>query len=121
MSNTSNDQAVVYNPNKLFDHLIEKFSLKNDAALARHLGLAPPVVSKIRHHHLPVSAAVLIRIHEVTDISIRDLRYLMGDRRDKFRISDADGRTRSNKLEDVASFSQTRNPPTNLQSQAAAV
>jgi hypothetical protein len=27
-------------------------------------------------------------MHEVSDLSIRDLRILMGDRRDKFRISD---------------------------------
>ena len=27
-------------------------------------------------------------MHEVSDLSIRDLRYLMGDRRAKFRISD---------------------------------
>jgi hypothetical protein len=27
-------------------------------------------------------------MHEVSDLSIRDLRYLMGDRRNKFRISD---------------------------------
>jgi hypothetical protein len=31
---------------------------------------------------------LLIRMHEVSDLSIRDLRYLMGDRRNKFRISD---------------------------------
>jgi hypothetical protein len=27
-------------------------------------------------------------MHEVSDLSIKDLRILMGDRRDKFRISD---------------------------------
>ena len=48
----------------------------------------PPVISKIRHHRLPVGASLLIRMHEVSDLSIRDLRYLMGDRRNKFRISD---------------------------------
>jgi len=50
--------------------------------------VAPPVISKIRHHRLPVGASLLIRMHEVSDLSIRDLRYLMGDRRNKFRISD---------------------------------
>ncbi|MES2931912.1 MAG: hypothetical protein V4805_00265 [Pseudomonadota bacterium] len=77
-----------YNPNRLLDTLIEKLRLKNDAALSRALEVAPPVISKIRHHRLPVGASLLIRMHEVSDLSIRDLRYLMGDRRDKFRISD---------------------------------
>jgi len=40
----------------------------------------------------PVGAAMLIRMHEVSDLTIRDLRYLMGDRRQKFRISDAQGK-----------------------------
>jgi 2-methylcitrate dehydratase PrpD len=47
-----------------------------------------PVISKIRHRRLPVGASLLIRMHEVSDLSIRELRNLMGDRREKFRISD---------------------------------
>lgn len=77
-----------YNPNHLLDILLGKMQLKNDAALSRMLEVAPPVISKIRHHRLPVGASLLIRMHEVSDLSIRDLRYLMGDRRAKFRISD---------------------------------
>lgn len=80
---------IVYDPNNLLDALIEKLKLKNDAALSRALEVAPPVVSKIRHRRLPVTAAVLIRMHEVTGLSIADLRMLMGDRRSKFRMSDA--------------------------------
>ena len=74
--------------NDLLDAVLRKTGLKNDAALARALEVAPPVISKIRHHRLPVGASLLIRMHEVSDLSIRDLRYLMGDRRNKFRISD---------------------------------
>lgn len=79
---------VEYDPNKLLDALIEKLSLKNDAALSRILEVAPPVISKIRHRRLPVGASLLIRMHEVSDLSIQELRTLMGDRRAKFRISD---------------------------------
>lgn len=82
------DDLLNYNPNRLLDTLIENLHLKNDAALSRALEVAPPVISKIRHHRLPVGASLLIRMHEVSDLSIRDLRYLMGDRRAKFRISD---------------------------------
>ena len=81
------DEALTYNPNRLLDSLIEIMHLKNDAALARALEVAPPVISKIRHMKLPVGASLLIRMHEVSELSIRDLRYLMGDRRKKFRIS----------------------------------
>lgn len=77
-----------YDPNRLLDTLIERLRIKNDAALSRALEVAPPVISKIRHNRLPVGASLLIRMHEVSDLSIRELRQLMGDRRAKFRISD---------------------------------
>jgi hypothetical protein len=79
---------LAYDPNNLLDTLIDKLHLKNDAALSRALVVAPPVISKIRHRRLPVGASLLIRMHEVSDLSIRELRTLMGDRREKFRISD---------------------------------
>jgi hypothetical protein len=81
-----------YDPNRLLDTLLERLGLKNDAALSRALEVAPPVISKIRHRRLPVGAALLIRMHEVSELTIRDLRYLMGDRRQKFRLSDAQGK-----------------------------
>ena len=36
---------VKYNPGKLLDTLITKLQLKNDAALSRELGVAPPMIS----------------------------------------------------------------------------
>ncbi|WP_256081082.1 hypothetical protein [Massilia sp. YIM B04103] len=83
---------IQYNPDRLLDTLIERLRLKNDAALARALEVAPPVISKIRHRRLPVGASLLIRMHEVSELTIRDLRYLLGDRRQKFRISDVQGK-----------------------------
>jgi hypothetical protein len=59
------DDLLQYNPNRLLDTLIENLRLKNDAALSRALEVAPPVISKIRHHRLPVGASLLIRMHEV--------------------------------------------------------
>jgi hypothetical protein len=76
-----------YDPNKLLDHLIEILNLKNDATLSRLLEVAPPVISKVRHRVLPVGPALLIRMHEVSNLNIRDLKDLMGDRRQKKRIS----------------------------------
>ena len=75
-----------YDPSHLLDTLQATLKLKNDAALSRTLGLSPPVISKIRHRQIPVGASVLIRIHEVTHLSIAVLRGLMGDRRKQYRI-----------------------------------
>ena len=66
-----------YNPNHLLDILLGKMQLKNDAALSRLLEVAPPVISKIRHNTLPIGATILIRMHEISDFSIRELRELM--------------------------------------------
>lgn len=77
-----------YDPNQMLESLISQLKLKNDAALSRALEVSPPVISKIRHRRLPVSASLLIRMHEVCGLSISDLRHMMGDRRGKFRISD---------------------------------
>ena len=75
-----------YDPSRLLDTLRITLEAKNDAALARMLGLSPPVISKVRHQQIPVGASVLIRLHEVTGMSIAHLRALMGDRRKQFRI-----------------------------------
>lgn len=83
----SDNDLPSYNPSRLLDTIIENLYLKNDAQLCRLLEVAPPKISNIRHHRLPIGASMLIRMHEVTGLSIRDLRYLMGDRRKKFRIS----------------------------------
>lgn len=66
-----------YNPNRVLDAIIDKLQLKNDAALSRALEVAPPVISKIRHNTLPIGATILIRMHEISDFSIRELRELM--------------------------------------------
>ncbi len=70
-------EPAAYNPNYLLDAIIKKLNLKNDAALSRALEVAPPVISKIRHKTLPIGATILIRMHEVSDFSIRELRDLM--------------------------------------------
>ena len=88
MIENQTSEPAHYDPNNLLETLIEKLNLKNDAALSRALEVAPPLISKIRHRRLPVGASLLIRMHEVSQLSIKDLRLLMGDRRNKFRISD---------------------------------
>jgi hypothetical protein len=70
-------EGAVYDPNRVLDAIIQKLRLKNDAALSKVLEVAPPVISKIRHNTLPIGATILLRMHEVSDFSIRELRALM--------------------------------------------
>jgi len=81
MSQSTHTQAATaaqYNPNHLLDILLGKLQLKNDAALSRVLEVAPPVISKIRHHRLPLGASLMIRMHEVSDLPIREIKALAG-------------------------------------------
>ncbi|SFU91612.1 hypothetical protein [Pseudoduganella namucuonensis] len=75
-----------YDPNRLLDHIVEKLQLKNDAALSRLLQVEAPTISKIRHRKLRVGAGMLLRLHEVSNLSIQELRELMGDRRRRLRV-----------------------------------
>ncbi|MCG2584279.1 hypothetical protein [Massilia sp. TS11] len=63
-------------PNVLLDTIIKKMQLKNDAELCRLLEVQPPIISKIRHRKLAVGATILLRMHEKSDISIKELKEL---------------------------------------------
>jgi len=80
-------QEESFDPNKLLDALIDMLQLKNDAALSRRLGVSPATISNIRRGRLPVGASMLVRMHDESGISIKELRAIMGDRREKFRMS----------------------------------
>jgi hypothetical protein len=99
MDNQNLPNQIKYNPDNLLTSIIGKLNLKNDAALSRALEVAHPIISRIRHRRLPVGASLLIRMHEVTNLSIEDLRLLMGDRRNKFRMSDRQFVPRSTQIE----------------------
>lgn len=77
-----------YKPEVLLDAVIAHLGIRNDAALSRRLEVAPPVISKIRRRTLPIGATLIIRIHEETGWTIKDIRSKMGDNREKFRIPD---------------------------------
>lgn len=62
---------------RLFDHLLRKFKLKNDAALARALSLAPPVISKVRSGDLITSPATILLVHEKMSMSVAEIRKVM--------------------------------------------
>jgi plasmid maintenance system antidote protein VapI len=67
-----------YAPGNLLDALIARMQLKNDAALARVLLLPPPVISKIRRKQVGITPAIMVRIHDITGLSISEIRGHMG-------------------------------------------
>jgi len=64
---------VTHVDNQLLDFLRREMDLKTDRELAQLLQLGFPTISKIRHG-TPVSDAVILRIHECTDIPVRVIR-----------------------------------------------
>lgn len=62
------------NENALLDLAAEMLKAKNDAQLARDLEVAPPVISKIRHARLPVGASMVVKLHEATGMTVREIK-----------------------------------------------
>jgi hypothetical protein len=72
----SNSETTI-DQNKLVDYLLKKMHLKNDAALSRLLDVAPPVISKVRHHRLLVGASLIIRIMEKCDLPLAEIKSFL--------------------------------------------
>ncbi|HYD95339.1 MAG TPA: hypothetical protein VEC01_08435 [Noviherbaspirillum sp.] len=76
-----------YDPNRLFDVLIHRFQLDDDRALAHALHVDPALIARIRYGEQALDPSLLIRVNEIFDINMRELRRLMGDRRAEYRLS----------------------------------
>jgi hypothetical protein len=72
---------VAQDPDNLLDMLMEQCGLKYDGALARMLGVAPSIISKIRGRRLPIGPALLLRILEITDTNLSGLQRQLAYRR----------------------------------------
>jgi plasmid maintenance system antidote protein VapI len=62
---------------KLLDHIKETYGVKNDAEISRKLEVAPPIISRIRNGKCQVSAEIMIRIHEVFEMPIKDIKAML--------------------------------------------
>lgn len=82
-----NTNQKTYDPNNLIDAVTARLALKNDAAVARALKVETPIIEKVRSNKLPLGGYLLMRLREVTGMSVTDLQDLMGDRRRKFRMN----------------------------------
>jgi hypothetical protein len=63
--------------NRLLDTIVTLKRLKNDAALSRLLETSPPSVSKLRSGARVLGAAVLLRMHDVSDLPIADMKAML--------------------------------------------
>jgi plasmid maintenance system antidote protein VapI len=68
----------VLNAAYMLDVVISNQNLKNDAALARALKVAAPVISKVRNNVLPVGATLLVKLHEATGMTTKEIKTLAG-------------------------------------------
>lgn len=70
--------SPTYDPNRLLDEVLRIGALKNDAALSRAFGIAPPVISKYRHRKLAICDSMILRIHEIFGMPISMIKELGG-------------------------------------------
>ena len=70
--------AAHCNHGPMLDALMVSLKVTSDAALSRKLMVPPPVISKLRNNKIGVSAGLLVRIHDVTGMSINKVRTLLG-------------------------------------------
>ncbi len=84
---TAQATQAAYDPDRLFDTLRQRLQLHSDKALAKLLQIAPPLLARLRQSGVPVSGSLLMRIHDATGIAIDELRRVLGDRRQRLRLS----------------------------------
>jgi hypothetical protein len=67
---------TVQTPHKLFDYIREMYSLKTDAQLAHILNTRTPMISKIRNGVIRMTPALVIAVHEQTNIPVSKIKEM---------------------------------------------
>ena len=62
---------------KLLNVIKKIYGINNDAELCRTLDVPPPTISKIRNGKIIVSADMILKIHEVLGMPVKDIRKLL--------------------------------------------
>ena len=73
-----------YSPSDLLDELKTLLNIKNDLSFSKKFGFSPAHISKLRHNKAVVTPHFLLRIHDISQISISDLKKMMKDNRKLF-------------------------------------
>jgi hypothetical protein len=67
---------TVQTPHKLFDYIREMYNLKTDAQLAHILNARTPMISKIRNGVMRMTPALVIAVHEQTNIPVSKIKEM---------------------------------------------
>ncbi len=62
---------------KLFEYLMRKYNLRDDAALADFLYTSPSVISQVRNDKIPFSHRLILTTYDKTKLSIEDIRKMV--------------------------------------------
>lgn len=81
-----NMQQGSYDPDRLLTYLTQLLQLKNDIALSRALRISHALLIAIREQKIAIAGAILIQMQEISNLSIAEMRSLMGDRRRTCRM-----------------------------------
>ncbi len=84
MKISRDELPFTYRPDLLVDQLIHRLGVRTSSGLARRLDVSPSMISKVRNLRSPVTAELLVLMHDATGIPIRELRSMMGDTRQRF-------------------------------------
>lgn len=64
--------------NATINALLKAFGAKNDSTLARGLGVAPPVICRIRSGNLTFGATLLVTVLKKLDLTYKQAKDMMG-------------------------------------------
>lgn len=76
MEKTTTKTITVMKPHRLLDHVIVAYNLRSDRQLAQHIGVASSTICKIRSRACPLSADVMLKIHDYTKMPIESIREM---------------------------------------------
>ncbi len=84
MKISRDELPFTYRPDLLVDQLINRLGVRTCSGLARRLAVSPSMISKVRNARSPVTAELLLLMHDASGIPIRELRSMMGDTRQHY-------------------------------------
>lgn len=76
-----------YDPDNLLRALKQRLNVHSDAALSKALHISEVLIVQIREGRRPVAGAILLLMRDASQLSIAELRALMGDRRRSCRMA----------------------------------
>lgn len=63
-------------PHRLFDHIRLAYKIQSDASLSQILEVSPSIISRIRSRKIKISAELILKIYDITDLPIQSIREL---------------------------------------------